>query len=289
MPAPNTLQASTLALLDDASALLNAEAGLSSEGLVHELRKRVKALRAALRVARPSMSKKSFQRQDRRLRDVARSLSGTRDAHVIQLTLSDVSQAMTELSVAEALGSLGEGEVTQASSEALAAVAEALWAVREDVQRWKLRGEGFEALERGLVQLYEAGRDGLWFARNHPHAEALHEWRKEVKYLRYGLRPLLGVWPQVAGAMEAEWDRLGELLGKEHDLFVLQGRVEAGLEGLGPQERDALLSEILKRRAGLRDTALSLGERLYAERPRAFGRRWRGWWRAWARSPECAP
>ncbi|MCB9742231.1 MAG: CHAD domain-containing protein [Alphaproteobacteria bacterium] len=271
MYAPTDLQPLTLGLLDAALARLRGETEEAPELVVHELRKGIKALRAALRVASPSLGPKATRKQDRRLRDAGRALSGHRDAHVLRQTLGRLGVTLPE----QAHGA------TAPDPETLAKVAKALEAARKDVARWRLRGQGFEVLEPGLVSLYEDGRDAMWFARSGGDEDALHAWRRQVKYLRYSLRPLVPLWPEVCVALDAEWDRLGEILGQENDLAVALRRMKGGLEGVEAATLQQAELEILKRRAGLEAQALALGGRLYAEAPKAFGRRWRRWWEAW--------
>jgi len=73
-------------------------------------------------------------------------------------------------------------------------------------------------------------------------------------------------------------DELGELLGAEHDLAVLAGRVRsqadpAGAPVAGRGTRRALLRLIAKRRRRLRRQALREGKRLYRRGPKRFAAR----------------
>ena len=101
---------------------------------------------------------------------------------------------------------------------------------------------------------------------------AMHEWRKRVKDLRYAAE-ILGLRPLARRA-----DKLGELLGEEHDLVVLAGLLpppgRAPFKGKrGKRARKALLKRIARRRRRLRKRALREGERLYGRRPKKFMRR----------------
>ena len=73
-------------------------------------------------------------------------------------------------------------------------------------------------------------------------------------------------------------DELGELLGAEHDLAVLAGRVRSqadadGAPVAGRGTRRALLRLIAKRRRRLRRQALREGKRLYRRGPKRFAAR----------------
>jgi hypothetical protein len=75
-------------------------------------------------------------------------------------------------------------------------------------------------------------------------------------------------------------DELGELLGEEHDLALLGGRLRAGRKGAaGPRlrvpraTRKLLLKLIARRRGRQRRNALKKGKRLYRHTPDRFMRR----------------
>ena len=75
-----------------------------------------------------------------------------------------------------------------------------------------------------------------------------------------------------------ELHELADLLGDHHDLSMLADDL-AARPGLG--SRQALAGLIARRQDELLDDALALGERIYAEKPKAFVRRLRGYWAAW--------
>jgi hypothetical protein len=70
-------------------------------------------------------------------------------------------------------------------------------------------------------------------------------------------------------------ERLGEVLGEEHDLWMLCVYVEEHPQALGqdPRSREVLLKLISKRRKRLRERALADGARVYSDPPDEFTRR----------------
>ena len=110
------------------------------------------------------------------------------------------------------------------------------------------------------------GRKRYKAARKAGGGEALHELRKRVKDRWYHERLLREGWPAVAKAYGAEADRLGELLGDEHDLAVLDERLaRRGGELRTRADLGAVRALIAERRAELAAEALALGRRLYGE------------------------
>ena len=76
------------------------------------------------------------------------------------------------------------------------------------------------------------------------------------------------LWPSVVGAQADEAHRLADLLGDDHDVTVLTELV------------DELPAELEEQADTLREDALALGARLYADSPNAFEARFRAWWAA---------
>ena len=77
-----------------------------------------------------------------------------------------------------------------------------------------------------------------------------------------------------------EAHRLSELLGDDHDLWVLRATL-IGMADHIPADLDSLIAVIDQRRSRLETDAFLLGERVYAEKPKAFLRRLHRYWKAW--------
>jgi hypothetical protein len=82
------------------------------------------------------------------------------------------------------------------------------------------------------------------------------------------------------GGQADEAHRLSELLGDDHDLWVLREALSA-MEDDVPAGLDPLLGAVDHRRTELERAAILLGQRLYAEKPGAFVRRIHHYWKAW--------
>ena len=141
---------------------------------------------------------------------------------------------------------------------------------------WEFGSEGFDLMRPGLEREYRKGRKALRTVRGDPPAEAVHEWRKRVKDLWYHLRLLHEVWPATMKGAADEAHALSDLLGDHHDLTVLiDDAREQAPDDPGLPELIALAE---RRQAELLAEALPMGERLYAEKPRLFGRRVARYW-----------
>ena len=251
---------------------------------VHEARKHLKKARALLRLVRPALGTKAYRRENDALRDVALALSGTRDADVLVQTAEALAEHATGRLPADTFEQLGAALAAEAADgragddgvPQLAAVLEALRATERRVEAWPLEDAGWEQVLEGVARAYARGRDAFAVARAEPAPELLHAWRKRAKDLWYHHRLLAPAWPGMLGAQAEEAHVLSELLGDDHDLAVLAGRVADGAAPLTPAvdaERTALLALVEHRSGELRAAAAQLGRRVYAESPKAFSRR----------------
>jgi CHAD domain-containing protein len=252
---------------------------------VHEVRKHLKKTRSLLRLARPALGRHASREHDAQLRELGLALSGARDADVLVETVAQLAEhaagRLPAIDFEELRASFaGEAAAARAAAAAGGAhddVGAKLHAAAEQVGAWPLDGAGWDDLVAGAARAYGRGRDALAAARDDPTDERMHAWRKRVKDLWYHQRLLAPAWPPVLGAQAEEAHALSELLGDDHDLALLRARIEHGT-ALGPAagaDAGELLALVDARREQLRTQAWPLGERLYAERPKAFARRLR--------------
>ena len=252
---------------------------------IHSARKAIKKERSLLRLVRGALPRDERRRENAILRDAARGLSGTRDADVMIASIDDLAHrfagqlpAATFRTIRESLQARvqhGNGAGSAVNQD----VVRELVAVRSRVDEWQLREGGWKAFESGLVRSYSRGHQAFHCARRGGEMEALHAWRKRVKDLWYHSRLLAPTCGPMVRGHAKDLDRLAKLLGDDHDLAVL------GQELTGPDisiavDRDAVVQLIDYRRTELQTEATGIGERVYAESPKAFRRRMRRSWKA---------
>jgi CYTH domain-containing protein/CHAD domain-containing protein len=269
---------------------LDGAEGLELAGAIHGARKDLKKLRGLLRLVRKELGKKTFKAENRRYRDAGRLLSGSRDTEVKLETLLALRHRFSDLptdaaerwegmleterdELATALRDDGEAQLARATT--------AIAAGRDEVRRWSLRTDSWALVEPGLSRSYREGRRALKRVQADPSAESVHEWRKRAKDLWYELRIVRDAWPALLAETADQAHELTELLGDHHDLAVLADDL-GSRDALG--DRDAFETAIGKRQKELLDAALAIGRRLYAEQPKAFGRRIKHYWRAWRKT-----
>src|SRR6476469_1265955 len=84
------------AQVDDGIAQLRGEAGTERAEAIHEARKDVKKIRSALRLVRHEIGDDVWRRENDHYREVARSLSGFRDAEILVQSLDVVTERFGE-------------------------------------------------------------------------------------------------------------------------------------------------------------------------------------------------
>jgi CHAD domain-containing protein len=272
---PATVRACAHEQLEGAIARLEA-VGEDPVDAVHDARKHLKKSRALLRLVRPALGTDAYRRENAALRDAGLALSGTRDADVLAETVDKLAARGAGRLPAATFAQLRAAVAAAAAEPAdVGAMLEALREANARVERWPLDAAGWDAVIAGAVRAYARGREAFAVARHEPTPVHLHEWRKRVKDLWYHERLLAPAWPALLGAHGEEAHALSELLGDDHDLTGLRERIEQGLE-LAPEaaaDRAELLALVDERRDELRERAVRLGHRLYAESPKACRRR----------------
>lgn len=274
--------------------LVQAETSLASgtpKG-VHETRKRLKELRAFLRLLHGALGKRAFASRNRRLRDLGRQLSSLRDSAALVESWDKLGESDRKRFASPAMKRVRQRLQERADQQIAAAsghpeLLEELTALREEVAGWKLSGKGFGLFARGLEDNYKAGRQALKTARDKPTDETLHDWRKRVKDHWYHTQLLAAAWPAEFKTRQKSLKRLSEYLGDDHDLAVMQLLLESEPTLFGASNTRLAIGESLaQQRERLQAKAFSLGLRLYLDKPTALAERWRDLWRLASRPYE---
>jgi CYTH domain-containing protein/CHAD domain-containing protein len=271
-----------------AERLREASDGDALAESIHGARKDLKKARAALRLVREDLGEETFKRENHELRDAARLLSASRDAEVKLETLDrlvegDVGDAPPGPTALWRAALVADRDrIVDADADQTDAAVAAIEAVAARAPDWKLHHDGWKLLAPGLDTAYGEGRDAFEALTDAPSVEAVHDLRKRGKDLWYQVRLLRDAWPAVLDATAEEVHELTDLLGDHHDLAVLAEDL-TGREEVDAAPRTVLREQIEAAQAALLADAGRLGERVYAEKPEAFGRRLRAYWRAWRR------
>jgi CHAD domain-containing protein len=247
---------------------------------VHEVRKHLKKLRAAMRLGVGEAGKNRHGREDRCVREIGRLVSDLRDSQVRLQTLIQLRDETAKGSDQTTFGRIEE--LLSLERESFSAAFDGwqkqaiprLERVEERLSTWPLAGMSWKQICAAVEKIYKRGQRGLAKTIKKPVPENFHAWRKRVKDLWYQLRILQPLNRVVLEEMAHDAEVLGELLGREHDFYFLMARLEkeSGDEALR-HELVQLHKLIRKRGKRLRRDALELGRRFYAEPSKAFAKR----------------
>jgi CHAD domain-containing protein len=273
--------------LEGAISDLGADSGGSpdSEG-VHDARRRLKKLRALLRLMRPALGDEVYCRDNSAAREAGRRLSPARDAAVQLATLDGLLDACAERE-AEKLSPLRRriaGEKTRLDRAGLKEAA-----VNTVIVRLRAMLDGIEAASvqddsalvcESLCRAYRRARRALPVAKADASDENLHTLRKRVKALYYQLQLLRRVAPKRCKRLLRRLDRLGDDLGIDHDLAVLANALAPD-----PAIDQEALAELRERvdcqRRKLQCKTFRLAKEVFDKKPSAwlkpFARAWKRW------------
>jgi len=276
-PVPAGIKRLAAEQIEEASSQLAS--GKNREEAVHEARKCVKKTRGLLSLA-------SYDKEDKRLRDIGRALSAIRDATVIVETFDSLLEKhKATLKKEQLAGVRRELEQVPEFRGGIERALAGLRAVREQIETWPLHTDGFAAVEEGLTASYRRGRKRLRLAEETGDAHDFHDFRKSAKEHWYHMRLFEGLWPEPVGARVAALKDLETWLGEHHNLDVLRGKLPKE-----PQEAIQLFLALVEtEQKELERNSISLARRLYEQKPKPFVRDLSKLWDVWHEEAKLPP
>jgi CHAD domain-containing protein len=283
--------------LENGLADLDGQPSRKLDEAVHESRKRLKRLRASLRLGRGALGERTYKWENKTFRDAGRKLAGPRDAAALVKTLDDLTERFGDELGPEAMAPLrrqlkhdhdAEVKTLSENEGAIQKVRDELESAHTRTAAWTFDKKGFGALRPGLKKIYGRGRKRMRAAAGDPSTERLHEWRKRTKDLWHAEQLLRAADPKGMKKLAKRTHDLSDLLGDDHDLAVLEAYVRERPTALpDPEDRAALLAVVGRRRKTLQRKAFALGHRLYKRPPKRFVKRIeRDWRKRTAGSPQ---
>src|SRR5439155_2083796 len=161
---------------------------------VHEVRKHLKKLRAAMRLTVGEVGKNQHAREDRCVREIGRLVSDLRDAQVRLQTLiqlrDETAKGASEnhFPRIEELLSMERESFSAAFAGWQKQAIPKLERVGERLSRWPLSGITWKQICGVVAKSYRRGQNRLAKALKKRDPESFHVWRMSVKELWYQLR-----------------------------------------------------------------------------------------------------
>src|SRR5947209_9835733 len=199
---------------------------------VHEVRKHLKKLRAAMRLASDEVGKNRHTREDCCVREIGRLVSDLRDAHVRLQTLIQLHDKTAKGSGEnhfpriEELLSLERESFSAAFAGWQKQAIPKLERAGERLLKWPLAEITWKQICGVVAKTYRRGQNRLSKALKKRDPESFHVWRMSVKELWYPLRILRPLNRLVLEEIATDAKTLGELLGRAHDFAFLLARLD---------------------------------------------------------------
>lgn len=249
------------------------------DGAVHDCRKRVKKLRALLRLVRAGLP--AARAASRALGDAAGQLSAVRDAQVMLATHDRLAPDLADGPLrAQLAARLSAAQADPAQAARADAFRDVLAAVQAQAGHWRVTGGDARVLRAGLCRTRRRALRAMDAAQDDRDGEPMHDWRKRVKDLWYQSRLLAPVWPAILDPMGDQTGDLGEMLGDHHDLIVFAALLD-GLPGDLAGPAADLRTRAARARGQIEARAFPLGRLILSGDPDAVARLWCGWWQIW--------
>ena len=280
--------------IQSATETLRKEAKAQRDEAVHEARKSIKKVRGVLRLVRPQLGQ-TYRHDNARFRDVGRQLSDLRDAAALLEVFDELTEKFKDALESKGLKVLRKGleqdkrEVEEHldAAKVVQQASAVLHSAERRLKKWPLSEDGFHALAPGFKQTYRRGRRALKLARKRETPVAYHDFRKRVKDHWYHVRLLEGVWTGVMEAHEKSLKDLETWLGDDHNLVVLREKLEAKPDKYGGEAVvPVFLAAVAEHQNTLRANSVSLGERVYSEKPGVFVHNIGKLWKTWHSQPD---
>ena len=266
-PLPEAFERMAIEQLSASRAI--AEGGQTdADEIVHQIRKSLKRVRALVQMLRKANPPSGFEAERVALRDLARRLSAIRDSAVM---IETIDALMTGKAGRAAYGDLREHFVDEHARLSvtffedrgmLGEVALELQRLEARVPLWTAFPNEFDSVGRSVELIYKKGRSRFDKAQRLESARHFHDWRKWAKYLWFVCQVFTPIEPRRLEGLADALDRLGDALGKEHDLYnqsvLVKGRAD-------------VLRAIERKRQKLQRRALSIGREVYSVSPETFG------------------
>jgi CHAD domain-containing protein len=223
---------------------------------LHECRKRLKSIRALLRLVRSG--DEAFARaENARYREISARLAGAREAAALIETVDRLADAFPNETADGALDPVRDrlvarhgGVVDDDLAKTIAPTLAACKAGLRKIGKLALPDQperAADVLAEGAGKTMRRARKALRKAKDRGEPEDFHDLRKAVKAHAMHLSLLKKFWPSPVKARRKAIDALGETLGELHDIFVLRALLLDEAQPLGSRAETRLPDRLAKR------------------------------------------
>jgi CHAD domain-containing protein len=283
-PVSDEVRRIVLRQLEVAISELHTVGDPQSDEAVHDARRRVKKIRAIIRLVRPVLDKDA-RAVDHDLSTVSRLLAPVADGQGVIETLDELARRYgkvipkptLEAARARVVRNSQRADRKATTNGAIELARGTLRSERKRIKHWRVGAEGFGAIASGLEESYRRARRMMIVAWSRPKPSHFHSWRRYVKDHWFHVRLLEGRCGYHLVTYERRIEALDGILGEYHNLVLLQ-HVLVSDRLVAPAAIVPCLRAVSRYKRVLRQQAQSLGARIYSEKPHGFVRRIKHLW-----------
>jgi CHAD domain-containing protein len=255
-----------------------------SDAAVHEARRHVKKVRAAVRLVQPVLAE-TYALLNMHMRTASRLLAPVADGEAVVDTIGRLREQFGSQFPQRALTSIRAALVERATridrkaelDRVLQKTTHILRAELRRVPTWQLTEGGFRAIGPGLERSFRRARRAMKRATRQPTIKNYHAWRQRVKDLWFQIRLLEERCGSRLSADERRLETLDGRLGEHHNVALLEAVLMR--EALVSRPQTARCLRVLRRyQTELRHRAHVVGKRIFEEKAGAFRHRVRQYW-----------
>ncbi len=243
---------------------------------VHLIRKRLKFLRAFVKLTQFCTDEEDYKPINYLLRDCGKTISDCRDAHVRGLLLTEFTQNGSHKSLLKELSDIN-ASVTEKIERDLLSGTTTFDELIDELSDKKIY-QYFDSLEPdhkcligGLILGYEKSYHAFHSELKTHEADILHEWRKRTKDLQYQLEALLASVPAQLSPSYDNVAALCEKLGRINDLFMFLQWLDSIESSIHANEQLSKFREKVKKElTTLEDQADTMGHSLFTLSPEEY-------------------
>lgn len=245
---------------------------------VHLIRKRLKFLRAFVKLTQFCNEQNEYKPVNYILRDCGRTISDCRDAHVRGLLLTEFTANKWSGKLIQELTELNDSITKNIENNLLsgASVFDELVAGisgKEVKKYFKTLNPDADCLASGYTLSYEKSYHAYHSELKSHEADLLHEWRKRTKDLQYQQEALIDSIPDQLSPSYEEVAGLCEILGRINDIFMFLEWLDSIKQSIQTKKELPLLEQKLRYELGeLEDKADELGGVLFSTNPEEYKR-----------------
>ena len=257
--------------------------GVDSSEAIHLARRHIKRARSTLRLIRTAIDQDALARTDDLLHSAAKLLGPIRDREVLRHTLASFGEKIHTprgLAALQAAYARADRKSHSSAVDADATTASALLgAASELASSWNVADAWYSPTE-SAAQIYRRARKVTRRVALDRNSE-LHALRRHTQYLRFALEAIALEPARELDDLLRSLGKLSDLLGKDHDLQMLEAALQSRARRSTIAASQSLLKSIRKRRIPLQQRALKLARHLYDSKPRRFAMQLEAQWLQW--------